>query len=162
MLQDGEMRVDWDPPFQEFTPLTTETVKWDCGVQFTSNLMYSKLAAPFPCKPRDFVQWQSVVTGDQLRSTGAETDCTMILALKSCEHPDYPEKDACARARTYFSGYMVTATPTGCDLCIVSTAHLGGSIPGWLQTLAQRLAVSRPIEWTKLLTQALRKRRMGR
>jgi hypothetical protein len=112
-----EVRKQWDKVMQEFNIIQV------CP-EDNSEIIYSSIKPPvFLISKRDFVQkrkiWKGVSCSDSI-----------LVHVKNCQHPDYPEKDTPVRGEVILAGnYLKTVShnPLKVLLCMIGQNHLKGN-----------------------------------
>jgi len=133
----------------------TERVKWDNvfakmsivekDVQ-GSEVLYSILSPPPFVTARDFLQYR--------RCKFCE-DGTILIMLRSAEHPDMPEQKGAIRAESFIAGYALHQTFNGTqpilNLFLMTCLDIKGLIPKWI---INAVAPKKPAEWVESLKKA--------
>jgi len=133
----------------------TERVKWD-GVFAKmkivekdvqgSEVLYSILSPPPFVTARDFLQY---------RRCKFYEDGTILIVLRSAEHPDMPDQKGVIRAESYNAGYSLHQTFNGtqpiCHLFLMTCVDIKGLIPKWI---INAVAPKKPAEWVESLRKA--------
>jgi len=133
----AEERMKWDKVFAKQAIIGS-------GCQ-GSDILYSLLKPPVST-PRDFLQYRRI---------RLEKDGSILIMLRSAEHPDCPEESSAIRAESYISGYVLRQEWDGetpvLKIFLMSCSDIKGLIPKWIvNTIAPR----KPGEWIESLRKA--------
>jgi len=133
----AEERMKWDKVFAK-----QAIIGGDCQ---GSDILYSLLRPPVGT-PRDFLQYRRV---------RLQKDGSILIVLRSAEHPDCPEESSAIRAESYISGYVLRQEWDGetpvLKIFLMSCSDIKGLIPKWIvNTIAPR----KPAEWIESLRRA--------
>ncbi|CAK0817578.1 unnamed protein product [Prorocentrum cordatum] len=142
----GKERMKWDKVFAQMEVLRDDIQG--------SELLYSVLSPPvYGVQARDFLQFRRV---------RQQEDGSVLIVLRSAEHPDRPEDRRYIRAESYFSGYVlrqeVDSSGLVLKIFLMSCVDIKGSIPKWV---VNSLAPRKPSEWIDSLAKAVHGRRAG-
>lgn len=132
-----------------------ERVKWDKIFNYMclvgdanagSEILYSLMKVP-TITPRDFLQYRRVRIMD---------DGTILIVLRSADHPDMPLQHANIRAESYISGYVLRqiyedGVPV-LKIFLMSCSDVKGFIPKWI---INWMAPKKPAEWLDALKKAV-------
>merc|ERR1711902_427912 len=92
----------------------------------SSDILYSLMKVT-GVTPRDFLQFRRARVMD---------DGSILLVLRSAEHPDFPESKNAIRAESYISGYVLRqAVENGesvLKIFLMSFSDIKGLIPKWI------------------------------
>lgn len=132
-----EERMKWDKVFAK-----QAIIGADCQ---GSDILYSLLKPPVGT-PRDFLQYRRI---------RLQKDGSILIVLRSAEHPDCPEESSAIRAESYISGYVLRQEWDGekpvLKIFLMSCSDIKGLIPKWIvNTIAPR----KPGEWIESLRKA--------
>jgi len=147
-IQSPDQRLSWDgDSFSTFEVLRTH----DPADPTREDVVFTVIPIPRPIRDREILQrrWQ-VPLGD--------SDGGQALLMQSFEDsalkPVHPQR---VRAFTHLSGYILRPVPgepgkagsqRRClEIVVISQCDLGGSLPGWFQNLARRMAKRRCVAW---------------
>jgi hypothetical protein len=133
----AEERMKWDKVFAKQAIIGS-----NCQ---GSDILYSLLKPPVST-PRDFLQYRRV---------RLQKDGSILIVLRSAEHPDCPEESSAIRAESYISGYVLRQEWDGekpvLKIFLMSCSDIKGLIPKWIvNTIAPR----KPSEWIESLRRA--------
>lgn len=133
----AEQRMRWDKVFAKQAIIAS-----DCQ---GSDILYSHLKPPV-ATARDFLQYRRV---------RLQKDGSILIALRSAEHPDFPEDPSTIRAESYISGYVLRQEWDGhtpmLRIFLMSSADVKGLIPKWI---VNHFAPRKPGEWVESLRKA--------
>lgn len=133
----AEQRMRWDKVFAKQAIIVSDF--------HGSDILYSHLKPPV-ATPRDFLQYRRV---------RLQKDGSILIALRSAEHPDFPEDPSNIRAESYISGYVLRQEWDGekpmLRIFLMSCADVKGLIPKWI---INHFAPRKPGEWIEGLRKA--------
>ncbi|CAE7186479.1 BSL1 [Symbiodinium pilosum] len=136
MFYKCEKRMEWDRAFFEMK--TLDQIEG-------SDILYSVLRVP-ACTPRDYVQYRRVKVLE---------DGTVLISLRSANHPDMPEKSGYIRAESFTSGYVMRryndGKEKGTKVFLMTCTDVKGIIPKWMINF---VAPRKPGEWIDCLKKA--------
>lgn len=137
LFHDFSRRVGWDKVF------STMSLVGDSAQG--SDVLYSVLKAP-GVTPRDFLQF---------RRAKMQEDGSILMMLRSAEHPDMPENKNYIRAESYISGYVLRqgyekGQPV-LNIFLMSCSDIKGLVPKWVISY---MAPRKPGEWVESLRKA--------
>ncbi|CAE7221232.1 Stard7 [Symbiodinium natans] len=136
MFHKCEKRMEWDRAFFEMKVL--DQVEG-------SDILYSVLRVP-ACTPRDYVQYRRVKVLE---------DGTILISLRSANHPNMPEKNGYIRAESFTSGYVMRRYNDGAEkgtkVFLMTCTDVKGIIPKWMINF---VAPRKPGEWIDCLKRA--------
>lgn len=137
MFYKCENRMQWDKTFHNMYTLPKDAQG--------SEILYS-LMKILTFTPRDYVQYRRV---------RVEEDGSIIIVMRSAEHPDLPDKAGNIRAESFISGYTFRDASEGGEkatqLFLMSCTDVKGYIPKWLINI---VAPKKPGEWIEQLRRA--------
>lgn len=112
-------RLKWDTVFANMSVVEKDVQG--------SEIVYSLLTPPPFTTARDFLQYRRCKFCD---------DGTILIALRSAEHPDMPEVKGVIRVESFVAGYSLQQTWNGdqpiLNLFLMSGADIKGLIPKWI------------------------------
>mmetsp|Transcript_31232 Transcript_31232/g.70742 ORF Transcript_31232/g.70742 Transcript_31232/m.70742 type:complete len:270 (+) Transcript_31232:2-811(+) len=133
----AEQRMRWDKVFAKQAVIVPNV--------HGSDILYSHLKPPV-ATPRDFLQYRRVLL---------QQDGSILIALRSAEHPDFPEDPATIRAESYISCYVLRQEWDGSTpvlrIFLMSCTDVKGLIPKWI---INHFAPRKPGEWIESLRRA--------
>mmetsp|Transcript_88674 Transcript_88674/g.228694 ORF Transcript_88674/g.228694 Transcript_88674/m.228694 type:complete len:802 (+) Transcript_88674:72-2477(+) len=138
LFHNFQERVKWDKVFAHM-----EIVEDDMA---GSDILYSLMRVP-TVTSRDFLQY---------RRASVREDGSILLVLRSAEHPKMPEDKRYIRAESYISGYVLRQS-FGSDgkpvlnIFLMSSSDVKGLIPKWIISY---IAPKKPSEWVETLRKA--------
>lgn len=122
LFYDMGKRLTWDKVFNEMKLL--ESTKEGSDIVYTLLKMPSIAGG---IAARDFLQFRRV---------RVQEDGTILIVLRSAEHPDLPERKPYIRVESYMSGYILGQSWDDnvpiLDLFLMSCTDIKGLIPKWL------------------------------
>jgi hypothetical protein len=137
LFHNFEERVKWDKVY--------ETMKLIGQPEKGSDLLYSVIKAPI-VTPRDFLQY---------RRARVMEDGSVLIVLRSAQHPDCPENKSNIRAETFISGYVLRQDWDGdkpiLNVFLMSCLDIKGLIPKWI---VNSQAPKKPADWVDTLRRA--------
>merc|ERR1711972_221153 len=96
--------------------------------------------------PRDFLQY---------RRARVQEDGSILMMLRSAEHPDMPENKNYVRAESHIAGYVLRQTFEAgqpvLNIFLMSCADIKGLVPKWV---INYVAPRKPPEWVDSLQKA--------
>ncbi|CAJ1371946.1 unnamed protein product [Effrenium voratum] len=136
MFHNTDMRMQWDKAFSDMS--IVDRVQG-------SDILYSVLRVP-AFTPRDYVQY---------RRAKVLEDGTILISLRSANHPDLPEKNGYVRAESFTSGYVMKqyadGDGKGTKIFLMTCTDVKGIIPKWIINF---VAPRKPGEWIDCLKKA--------
>lgn len=136
MFHRCEKRMQWDKSFFEMK--VVDEIEG-------SDILYSVLRVP-ACSSRDYVQY---------RRTKVLEDGTILISLRSANHPELPETSKHVRAESFTSGYVMRryddGNEKGTKVFLMTCTDVKGIIPKWIINF---VAPRKPGEWIDCLKRA--------
>lgn len=138
LFYDTEQRIGWDKVFANMQVIDPDVQ--GCDILYTS-------LKPIPTiTTRDFLQYRRV---------RLQEDGSIVIVMRSAEHPRCPETSKYIRVESYISGYVIRQTWDGptpvINLFLMTCTDVKGLIPKWIVNF---LAPKKPGEWVEALKKA--------
>jgi len=137
MFYEVDERGKWDKSFSNIKTVGNGVAGCD--------LVYCLMKIP-TVTPRDFLQYRRVRVNE---------DGSIVIVLRSAEHPVCPEDSRYIRVENKISGYIfrnvVANGKPGMQIFLMSCSDVKGMIPKWIINI---LAPKKPGEWTESLRKA--------
>jgi len=137
LFYDMEERSKWDKNFNQCRVVATDVQGCD--------LVHCIMKIP-TVTPREFLQYRRVRLNE---------DGSVVIFLRSAEHPNCPEDSRYIRVENKCSGYVFRQTYVNglpvMHLFLMSCSDVKGMIPKWIINM---MAPKKPGEWTESLRKA--------
>mmetsp|Transcript_61779 Transcript_61779/g.147404 ORF Transcript_61779/g.147404 Transcript_61779/m.147404 type:complete len:781 (+) Transcript_61779:90-2432(+) len=137
LFYDNKARVKWDKVFNEMRVLEQKGAGLD--------IIYCLIRAT-GVTAREFVQYRRVQ---------AQEDGSILIVMRSADHPGAPPRKDAIRAESYISGYVLRQEYDGdkpvLSVFIMSCCDVKGLIPKWIISY---MAPKKPAEWCDSLRAA--------